>query len=86
MKFSKKSFITGLFTLVLFFNSFSQNDVPKKYHLKHEMSPAEKELMKTYSQTRSFYETDPPTGEVRNITKDILLVISPVKIASKSLY
>jgi len=31
------------------------------------MSPEEKELMKNYS--KSFYETDPPTGEVRNIAE-----------------
>ncbi len=55
-----------LFTSVL---SFSQNNIPKKYHLTHEMSPAEKEAMKSYSRTRSFYETAPPSGEIRNIAE-----------------
>ncbi|RLD52552.1 MAG: hypothetical protein DRI94_02735 [Bacteroidetes bacterium] len=57
-----------LFTLTVF-KSFSQNDVPKKYHLTHEMSAAEKELMKTYSHTRTFSETAPPTGEIRNVAE-----------------
>ncbi len=54
---------------LFFLKSFSQNDIPKKYHLTHEMSPAEQELMKTYSQSRSFSETAPPTGEIRNIAE-----------------
>ena len=49
-------------------NSFSQNDV-KKYHLTHQISPSEKEAMKTFYKTRSFSETAPPTGEVRNIVE-----------------
>jgi len=60
--------ITVVFILSVF-NSFSQNDVPKKYHLTHKMTPEERELMKTYSQSRSFYETNPPAGEIRNIAE-----------------
>ena len=66
MKFLKLSFLIA----ICFFNqiSFSQNDV-KRYHLTHQISPSEKEAMKTFYKTRSFSETAPPTGEVRNIAE-----------------
>jgi len=58
-----------LLLAVIFINtaSFSQNTDNQPYHLTHAMSEQEKALMKTYS--RSFTETDPPTGEVRNIAE-----------------
>jgi agmatine/peptidylarginine deiminase len=39
----------------------------QKYHSTHHLSPEEKALMQ--KQTRSFTETDPPVGEVRNIAE-----------------
>jgi len=43
-----------------------ENILPNK-NASHTMTPEEKELMKTYQ--RDFQETDPPTGEVRNIAE-----------------
>ena len=55
--------LSVLISLFMYSASFSQLAEP----LTHHMSEAEKELMKTY--TRSFTETPPPTGTVRNIAE-----------------
>ncbi len=58
-----KTNILFLISIFTFSISFSQQTEV----LKHHMSAAEKELMQNYS--RSFTETLPPTGEVRNIAE-----------------
>jgi len=64
----KKLNLTFLLATFLFAQmSFSQDN--EKYHLTHHLSPSEKDAMKTFYKTRSFSETDAPTGEVRNIAE-----------------
>ena len=67
MQYKKKIFLIIISVILNSSISFSQDGVIKNYRLTHKMSPAEKELMKDYS--RDFTETDPPTGEVRNIAE-----------------
>jgi len=64
-----KKVILSILSIILLSsaNLFSQNDIIKKYHLTHELSPEEKVLMKNFP--KSFSETAPPTGEVRNIAE-----------------
>lgn len=58
-----------LFFMMLFVSLFirAQEYEIQKYHSTHHLSPEEKALMQ--KQTRSFTETDPPVGEVRNIAE-----------------
>ncbi len=58
-----KNYITILITIFTISFSFSQREKP----LTHNISSWEKELMK--SSTRSFSETSPPSGDIRNIAE-----------------
>jgi agmatine deiminase len=67
MKHNKAILFSIGLVFLLSLNASAQKDKKEFYHLTHEMSKEEKELMKNY--TRAFYETDPPVGEVRNIAE-----------------
>lgn len=58
-----------LFFMMLSVSLFirAQEHEIQKYHSTHHLSPEEKALMQ--KQTRSFTETDPPVGDVRNIAE-----------------
>ena len=63
----KKLSFTVLLLFVLFSITIAQNNITNNYHLTHAMSPDEKAQMANYQ--RTFVETDPPEGEVRNIAE-----------------
>ncbi len=67
MNIKKTVFVILSLVILNSFTSFSQ-DI-EKYHLTHQLSSSEEEAMKTFYKTRSFSETDAPTGEVRNIAE-----------------
>ena len=66
----KLNFLKQFLLPILIFTSISitAQEVKKKpYHLTHEMTPEEK--LRADEIGKNFYETDPPTGEVRNIAE-----------------